>query len=1382
MSQHKLSLKLVTAIWLTLASSYALATSTGISSNDGYSDPSDPENTCAASGCHSGGSFSGSAAWTGSQSLAPGGFDDYTYRVSGSNASRNGVSLSTRSAGGVRSGTFSNVSTEMQITTSNTHITHTTPAAAGKTWGFRWTAPATVGVYTMYGCINQVDFAANGAAGDGPPVCDTNPITVNTSPNADNETIGVNEDSGGNTFLASTLLTGDTSGTSGNETGDTVSIDTTYALVTTGSGSAVYSGSNIVYTPASNDDTDDSLTYRVVDSLGATDIATINIPITPQNDAPSIAVDNSSAPAYEEGNPPVVLDSSIGITDIDDTNLTSAEVDMDTNYANGQDVLACGSATTGITSCTFNTTNGTLTLSGNTTKANYVTALQKVTYANSSLDPSTLPRSVRFRVNDGSVFSAYDTISVAVSSVSTPPSSTGFSGTVPFTEGNTATPDATSAVLIGGSVIITDPDTGLQEAILEITPATLQSPEDQLLCPDTLPLNGLSCVQGTGMVTLSSAGSNTLVEYQNAIAGVQYNNVSNDPATTPDRIVELTITDSSGTPALSTPSKTITVAATNDSPTSISEPIVRTATEETEYSFTFEAVDPDDANDGTELTYSIFSGAQSGMVINNGLPDYGLFTWTPPRTGLFSDTYDIVIQATDGDIGSTPVNTSTITLTVSPPDSDVGGGDGYADYDDNCPTVRNGVTEDNQADFDLDTVRTLPQMDISGIPALGDIDPSDPATGGDACDTDDDNDGIPDVIEEDTVNFPFLNSKDPTDAGLDFDGDGLTNLQEYNNDNSGATMIVDSVGPAITVPADINVDSTGFLTAVDIGTATAADVNFGVSTAVIPVVPVVNTTISTCAELGDYPAVPEPFRPGAHVVTWTTCDGAGNLVTAVQNVLVNPLLSTGSYQVTGEGRRVRFEVMLNGPIDDDVNVDYTITGTVTAGVDYAVVGNPTATSGTITILGANSTGTVGDRVGFIEIDIPVTGVPQFRKTISLALSNPVNAALGTAINQDIVVIGFNAPPVVEDITVDQNGVMVGSTVTVNEVTLPTASIQAVATDPNNIILFYDWSATDNALNPPMISTDTFVIDTASLAPGLYPIEVSVTDGALTTTRNMLLVAQGAIATVLPAVDSDGDGALDSNAAEGFGDEDGDGIPNYLDNLFLTPDMINNQTGNLAGSYIIQTDPGLNIRKGSTATAAGAAGVLISQAQLEANGGSAGGPVVNAVDGIANTSGLYDFEITGLNLLVESANVVIPLPSALQLNSVYRKYSETNGWFSFVQDSKNRVSSAAGEPGACPPPGSPLYAPGLTAFHYCVQLTIEDGGPNDADGARNFVIKDPGGVAVQPSSSSSKSSDSDGRIGVIDPLLFLVMLLPFAYVYRKQIRREMVRIVNRQKRR
>ena len=72
--------------------------------------------------------------------------------------------------------------------------------------------------------------------------------------------------------------------------------------------------------------------------------------------------------------------------------------------------------------------------------------------------------------------------------------------------------------------------------------------------------------------------------------------------------------------------------------------------------------------------------------------------------------------------------------------------------------------------------------------------------------------------------------------------------------------------PSITAPADVSVEATGQQTSVDIGTATAVDLEDGP-------LPVSN----------DAPAT---FPVGTTVVTWTATDAAGNTVTATQNVTV----------------------------------------------------------------------------------------------------------------------------------------------------------------------------------------------------------------------------------------------------------------------------------------------------------------------------------------------------------------------------------------------------------------------------------------------------------------------------------------------------------------
>jgi len=78
-----------------------------------------------------------------------------------------------------------------------------------------------------------------------------------------------------------------------------------------------------------------------------------------------------------------------------------------------------------------------------------------------------------------------------------------------------------------------------------------------------------------------------------------------------------------------------------------------------------------------------------------------------------------------------------------PPDKD---GDGIEDSLDNCPTIRNASQLDTDGDGQ-----------------------------GNACDSDDDNDGLPDTFEKSNG----LNPLDGSDAALDKDADGLSNLKEF---------------------------------------------------------------------------------------------------------------------------------------------------------------------------------------------------------------------------------------------------------------------------------------------------------------------------------------------------------------------------------------------------------------------------------------------------------------------------------------------------------------------------------------------------------------------------------------------------------------------------
>ena len=104
-------------------------------------------------------------------------------------------------------------------------------------------------------------------------------------------------------------------------------------------------------------------------------------------------------------------------------------------------------------------------------------------------------------------------------------------------------------------------------------------------------------------------------------------------------------------------------------------------------------------------------------------------------------------------------------------------------------------------------------------------------------------------------------------------------------------------------------------------------------------------------------------------------------------------------------------------------------------------------------------------------------------------------------------------------------------------------------------------------------------------------------------------------------------------------------------------------------------------------------------------------------------------------------VTIPLSVPSSSTATYRKYVNENiGWQMFVEDASNMIMSADSSNGVCPAAGSDEDGPGWYIGDDCLQLMIEDGGPNNADGLANGVVIDPSGVAEKfigtPSANSS----------------------------------------------
>jgi len=129
-------------------------------------------------------------------------------------------------------------------------------------------------------------------------------------------------------------------------------------------------------------------------------------------------------------------------------------------------------------------------------------------------------------------------------------------------------------------------------------------------------------------------------------------------------------------------------------------------------------------------------------------------------------------------------------------------------------------------------------------------------------------------------------------------------------------------------------------------------------------------------------------------------------------------------------------------------------------------------------------------------------------------------------------------------------------------------------------------------------------------------------------------------------------------------------------------------------------------------------------------------------------GCVDFVINTLNA-GDSVKVVAPLSAAIPANAMYRKLTG-GAWVDFVSDADNALASAAPvstAPLVCPEAGNAAYASGLTEGDVCLQITMNEGGSNDADGVADGSLMDPGGIsevapAAAPASNTAAASGGD----------------------------------------
>ncbi|MCK0152934.1 putative Ig domain-containing protein [Alcanivorax sp. S6407] len=565
-----------------------------------------------------------------------------------------------------------------------------------------------------------------------------------------------------------------------------------------------------------------------------------------------------------------------------------------------------------------------------------------------------------------------------------------------------------------------------------------------------------------------------------------------------------------------------------------------------------------------------------------------------------------------------------------------------------------------------------------------------------------DGDGMPNDWEIANGFDPF----DPSDADGDADGDGITNLEEYEN---GSNPLEDDNPPVVTPPEDVVTGSTALYTEVALGEAIALDDKDG------EITPTADTRF---------------FAPGLHTVTWSATDSAGNTGTATQTVMVEPRASFGQAQTTAEGTSVTVKVMLNGNAAlYPVTIPYTVSGTAaTDGSDHDLV------DGEIVI----ASGTEGS-VSFNTVD---DGAGEGNETITLSMGDTANAVIGEKAEVTIALVEGNVAPELV-LTAEQNGLntrLVG--IGEGPVIIRSDIVDANAADSHAL----DWSASDNVLVDLDASAETFTFDPYGLNPGVYTVRLAVNDGTDTSTASLTLNVLTVLPKLVDYLDRDGDGMDD--ASEGYGDSDNDGVADYLDAI-AAPNVLSGQSNN-STSYLVETETGLQLSLGEGALFSGLGQAVVSLQKLQQYTG------LPDDEEFLYSGDLFDFTVKGLAAAGQSVQVVLPQTTAIPARATYRKVVDGR-WQTFVENSSNQVASAPGAQGYCPSPGDSAYTPGLAAGNWCVQLTIEDGGPNDADRMANRTVVDPGGVGVSTAEPETVEGVSSGGGGSLNPLWLMVLL-------------------------
>ncbi|HDR9072066.1 TPA: DUF4347 domain-containing protein [Burkholderia vietnamiensis] len=307
-----------------------------------------------------------------------------------------------------------------------------------------------------------------------------------------------------------------------------------------------------------------TVSFAFNDGTEASNVATRTITVTSVDQTPLVTEGGAASTSYFAGSAAVAVDANVHVSDADTPTLTSGAVTIASGYATGDTLAFNNSNVTlyGNIIGSYNATTHALTLTsagGTATVAQWQNAFDAVTFA-SATGTTGGTRDITFAVSDGTKTSAllhHSMVVTAGPTVSTD------SGSAQFVSGDNTT---STPVAVDPGILLTDgSSTTLVSATVAIT-GNFQGNHDQLLFtanPATMGNISGAYDGSTGVLTLTAAGGASLLQWQNALASIQFTNDLVVPSSS-TRTVSFQIND--GTLTSSTATRNVTVTATDQTP------------------------------------------------------------------------------------------------------------------------------------------------------------------------------------------------------------------------------------------------------------------------------------------------------------------------------------------------------------------------------------------------------------------------------------------------------------------------------------------------------------------------------------------------------------------------------------------------------------------------------------------------------------------------------------------------------------------------------------------------------------------------------------------------------------------------------------------------